>query len=151
MSSQATATDADLILKLYDLRREAEMRKARNWWVVTFWPENAGDIIKIAQDLGGQENNWFRQLAGYWSMAASLVEHGALNRDLFLEPSFAGEMFLIYAKVKPYLKELREQVSPTFFVRIEDLINSTEKGREQLQRTQANVARRMSKTGSAKA
>src|SRR5262245_45123684 len=106
----STATDAELILKLYDLRREAEIRKARNWWVVHFWPESADDVVKIGNALGTQENNWLRQVGGYWELAASLVHHGAVDRDLFLEPSFSGEMFFIFAKIEPFLKELRAKM-----------------------------------------
>jgi hypothetical protein len=139
----ATATDAELLLKLYDLRREPELRKARNWWVVTFWPQTIDDIMKVQSNFGSQENNWFRQVSGYWSMAAALVEHGALNADLFLEPSSAGEMYLIFAKIKPFLPEVRQKISPTAFVGIENLVNSTEKSRAQLQRTETNVANRL--------
>lgn len=142
MPGKATAADAELILKLYDLRREAEMRKARHWWTAVFWPQTAEDVLKISRDMGSQENNWFRQVSGYWSMAASLVEHGALDRDLFLVPGFSGEMFLIFAKLKPFLKELREKQSPTMFTIIETLINSTDKGREILQRMEITVANR---------
>src|SRR5579871_2671175 len=98
MSKRATASDAELILKMYDLRREAEMRKARNWAVVDFWPQSLDDIVKIAGALGTQENAWMRQVGGYWNLAASLALSGAVSEDLFLEPSFSGEMFLIYAK-----------------------------------------------------
>lgn len=142
MSTKATATDAELILKLYDLRREAEMRKARHWWTTTFLPQTAEDVLKISSNMGSQENNWFRQVSGYWTMAASLVEHGALDRDLFLEPSISGEMFLIFAKVKPFLKELREKASPTMFLHIETLTSSTEKSRATLQRMETTVANR---------
>ncbi len=142
MSNKATAADAELILKLYDLRREAEMRKARHWWTTAFWPQTIDDVLKISSNMGSQENNWFRQVSGYWSMAASFVEHGALDRDLFLTPAFSGEMFLIFAKVKPFLKELREKMSPTAFVSIEELVNSTEKSRALLQRMETNVANR---------
>ena len=142
MSTKATAADAELILKLYDLRREAEMRKARNWWATTFWPQSADDFMKISANMGSQENNWWRQVTGYWIMAASLVEHGVLDRDLFLEPSFSGEMFLIFAKVKPFLKELRAKQSPTMFLMIEGLVNSTEGSRAVLQRMETNVANR---------
>lgn len=130
MSTQATPADAELILKLYDLRREAEMRKARNWWLVNFWPENADDFAKIGMSLGSQENNWLRQVGGYWEMAASLVLHGALNEDLFLEGSFSGEMFFIFAKVHPFLAELREKFqNPNMMGNIEKVINRSEKGR----------------------
>jgi hypothetical protein len=93
----------------YDLRREADIRKARNWWL-GFWPESTDDIVKIATALGSQENAWLRQVGGYWEMAASFVLHGTLNRELFLEPSFSGEMFVFLGKVEPLLKEVREQL-----------------------------------------
>ncbi|PYX07048.1 MAG: hypothetical protein DMG88_16005 [Acidobacteria bacterium] len=101
MPNKPTATDAELILKLYDLRREAEMRKARNWWLVDFWPQTPEDFIKIASALGTQENAWLRQVAGYWDMAASLVLHGIINADLFLEGGVSGEMVFLYAKIQP--------------------------------------------------
>ena len=109
MPKKPSAADAQLILQLYDLRREAELRKARSWWVVNFWPENAEDFMKIANALGTQENNWLRQVGGYWGLTASLVLNGALNETLFYDPSFSGEMFFLFAKVQPFLKELREK------------------------------------------
>jgi len=107
MSKKPTAADAELIVKLYDLRREAEMRKARQWWVVTFWPDSADDLAKIAMAAGTQENNWLRQVTGYWEMAASFVLHGTLSEELFMELAFSGEMFAIFEKVRPFLKDLR--------------------------------------------
>jgi len=65
MASTPTTADAELIVKLYDLRREPELRKARNWWL-GFWPESTDDILKIATALGTQENAWLRQAGGYW-------------------------------------------------------------------------------------
>ena len=111
MSKKATASDAQLILQLYDLRREAEMRKARNWWIGDFWPQSADDFLKVAFAMGTQENNWLRQVSGYWSMAASFVLQGALNQELFLQPAVSGEMFIVFAKVQPFLKELREKAA----------------------------------------
>jgi len=140
MPHKATATDAELILKLYDLRREAEMRKARNWWL-SFWPESADDFMKVGAALGTQENAWLRQVGGYWELAASLVNHGALNKELFLEPSFSGEMFLIFSKVQPFLKELREKMySPAAFANMEKLITNTEGGMERVKMTQERMA-----------
>jgi hypothetical protein len=133
MAKKATAGDAQLILQLYDLRREAEMRKARNWWFVGFWPRTADDFMKIASAPGSQENNWLRQVSGYWSMAASFVLEGALNADLFLQPAVSGEMFIVFAKVHPFLKELREKTGdPHIFSTIEKVINSSKFGRERL-------------------
>ena len=141
--AKPTAADAQLILKLYDLRREPELRKARHWLVVTFSPQSADDFMKVSAALGSPENNWLRQVMGYWGIASSLVNQGALNRELFLEPSFCGEMVLIYAKVKPFLKELREGTkNPQFFVGVESLIMSSKKSREFLKRMETNLAAR---------
>ena len=73
MAKKATAHDAKLILKLYDLRREAEMRKARNWFGAEFWPQSADEVMKVVNAFPSQENAWLRQVGGYWEMAASLV------------------------------------------------------------------------------
>jgi hypothetical protein len=111
MSKKATTADAQLVMQLYDLRREPEMRKARAWWFNEFWPQSADDFLKITFAMGTQENNWLRQVHGYWTMAASFVLHGALNADLFIQPAVSGEMFVAFAKVHPFLKELREKLA----------------------------------------
>ena len=136
MSKKATAADAQLIMKLYDLRREAEMRKARSWWVGDFWPQSADDFLKVSGAMGSQENNWLRQVGGYWSMAASFVLQGALNEDLFLQPAVSGEMYFVFAKVHPFLKELREKIGdPHMFGNIEKVITGSKFGRERLKFT----------------
>ena len=133
MSKKPTATDAQLILQLYDLRREAEMRKARNWWVVEFWPQSTDDFMKIMGTLGSQENNWLRQGASYWGMAASLVRQGVLDEELFLRPACSGEMFFIFAKVYPFLTELREKLADQeVFLDVEKVVTGTKWGRERL-------------------
>jgi hypothetical protein len=143
MLNKPTAADAELILKLYDLRREGEMRKARNWWLVNFWPQTADDFIKVATALGSQENNWLRQVAGYWDMAAALVLHGTIHPDLFLEGGVSGEMFFLYAKIEPILKDLREKMqSPGLFSNVEKVIMQSEAGRERLKMIEARVAAR---------
>ena len=137
--AQPTHADAELILKLYDTRREAEIRKARTWWTATFWPESADDILKIIRGMGSQENAWLRQVLGYWGMASSFVSHGILNEDLFFEPSFSGEMFFVYAKLEPYLAELREKLqNPLLLVNLEKLIQSP-KGQERYKVISRNV------------
>jgi hypothetical protein len=153
MSKKPTAADAQLILQLYDLRREAEIRKAREWWTVKFWPNTADDFMKVGTALGTQENAWFRQVAGYWDMAASLVLHGTIHPDLFLEGGFSGEMFFIYAKIQPLLKELREKMnSPGLFRNVETVIMSSKAGRERLKLVSARVeSRRKAMAQSAKA
>jgi hypothetical protein len=136
MSKKATAADAQLIMQLYDLRREAEMRKARNWWVAEFWPQSADDFLKVSSAMGSQENNWLRQVGGYWSMAASFVLQGALNEELFIQPAVSGEMYFVFAKVQPFLKELREKIGdPQMFGNIEKVITGSKFGRERLKFT----------------
>ena len=139
MSSAPTYADAELILKLYEARREAEIRKARSWWTQTFWPQSADDILAVMRAFGSQENNWFRQVSGYWGMVASFVKNGVLSETLFLDPSFSGELFVIYTKVAPFLKELREKSeNPTLMANLESVILS-EAAKPRLEQTMKNV------------
>jgi len=134
MAKKPTVADAQLILQLYDLRREAEMRKARNWWAMEFFPQTADDFLKVAWAMGTQENNWLRQVGGYWGMVTSFVLQGVLNEDLFLQPGFSGELFLIYAKIHPFMKEIREKLGdPEAFLNLEKAVTRTKWGRNRLQ------------------
>jgi hypothetical protein len=134
MAKKPTVADAQLILQLYDLRREAEMRKARSWWFAEFFPQSADDYLTIASAMGTQENNWLRQVSGYWGMAAAFVLSGVLNEDMFLQPAVSGEMFLILAKIHPFLKELRAKLGDQQVFRNIELVGTRTKfGRERLQ------------------
>jgi hypothetical protein len=133
MAKKAKDSDARLILELYDLRREEEMRRARNWWLGEFWPRTADDFLKVALAPSTKENNWLRQVGGYWGMAASFVLQGALNEELFLRPAVSGEMFFMYAKVQPFIQELREKLGDReAFLDVEKVIMRTRWGRERL-------------------
>ena len=82
--------------------------------------------MKISGAMGSQENNWMRQVGGYWSMAAAFVLQGALNEELFIQPAVSGEMVLIFAKIHPFLKELREKMGdPRMFENIEKVITGS--------------------------
>jgi hypothetical protein len=143
LAKKPTSKDADLVLKLYELRREPELRKARNWFLVSFWPETVADYLNVEMSLGSQENNWLRQVVSYWGMAAALVLHGTLQRDLFLEPACSGEMFFYFAKVSPFLEELREKAqNPDLFANIEKVIKSSKAGRDRLAVVEKRVAAR---------
>jgi hypothetical protein len=134
MPKKPSADDARLIVQLYDLRREAEMRKARHWWATEFFPESADDFMKVAWAVGTQENAWLRQVSGYWNIVASFVLKDVLNEDLFLQPGFSGELFVIYAKIHPLVKELRKKLDdPEFFRTIEQVVTRTKWGRNRLQ------------------
>lgn len=144
MPKTPTPADANVILKLYDLRREAEIRKARYWWLVDFWPESAADVVKLAQALGTQENAWLRQVVSYWEMAASLVIHGTVNEKLFLEPASSGEMFLIFAKLHPFIQEVREKMqAPMMLANVEKVIMKSKPGQERLKGVEQRLAARL--------
>jgi hypothetical protein len=84
--------------------------------------------------MNSPENNWLRQVQSYWGMAAAFVLQGVLNEELFLQPAVSGEMFLILAKVEPFLKELRAKMNdPHVFANIEKAATRTKWGRERLQ------------------
>jgi hypothetical protein len=134
MAKKPTTSDAHLILELYDLRREAEIRKARHWWGGEFFPQNADDFLKVLWAMNTQENNWLRQVLGYWGIVTSFVWSGVLNEELFLQPAFSGELFLIYAKIHPFIKELREKMNdPEAFLNLERVVTRTKWGRNRLQ------------------
>jgi len=143
MAKKASAADAQVVLKLYSLRREAEMRKARNWYMAEFWPQNAADFLKVANAFPSQENAWMRQVGGYWDMAASLVLHGAVNEELFLQPGISGEMFFTFAKIRPFLKEIRQKMNnPEAFANIERVATGSKLARKRLERVSKNVENR---------
>ncbi|MGO8986886.1 MAG: hypothetical protein ACLPHI_02235 [Terriglobales bacterium] len=143
MAKKATSHDALLIMKLYDLRREPEMRKARNWFVAEFWPLNADDFIKVVNAFPSQENAWVRQVGSYWDMAASFVLHGALNEELFVQPGCSGEMFFIFAKIHPFLKEIRAKLAnPELFLHVEQVATGSKTARKRLDRVSKTVENR---------
>jgi hypothetical protein len=131
MAKKPTHADAQLILQLYDLRRESEMRKARNWATGQFWPKSAEDYIKISSAMGTPENAYLRQVNSYWDMVASFILHGVLNDELFFSPGVGNEMLFVFAKVQPFLKEIREKTqSPLSFINLEKAINSSKTGKQ---------------------
>jgi hypothetical protein len=133
----ATPDDAKLILKLYDLRREPVMRKARDF-VNQFFPQSADEFLRLAQAWGSDENAYVRQVVSYWDMAASLVLRGALHEELFLEN--AGEMFFTFSKIYPFLGKIREGMgAPEFLRNIETLVTRSKAGRDKLKAVQERV------------
>lgn len=132
MPGQATTADAKLILELYELRREAEMRKARAWFA-GWWPQSADVVVEmISAPPNPMENAWFRQVTGYWEMAASFVLRGVLHEELFFDSG--GEMWFTLAKVYPFLTEVREKAQvPYLFQRVEKVATGSDSARERLE------------------
>jgi hypothetical protein len=150
-SAPATLADAELVLKLYDLRRESELRRARQFMVSEFWPQSADDYLTILSEFGTQRNAWYRQATSYWEMAASFVVRGVLNREIFVD--WSSEMWMIYAKALPYLKEVRERSGmPKMYSHMETVIQSTP-GFEQrltgLQKRLSDLGKKAAKAASA--
>ena len=113
--------DAQLILQIYDLRREARLREARAFVTGRFKAKDMDELNKICPP-GSEENAYFRQIVSYWEMSASLVLQGAVHPDLFLD--WSGEMMFFFAKFQPILKDVREATkNPGFFGKVEAVIN----------------------------
>ena len=143
MESQiATFEDATLILKLYELRRETVLRKARHWLVFEFNPATAEEFLAVARNSGSEGNAYFRQVLTYWEMAASLVLHGAVKADLFLDSN--GEGLYIYAKFYGFREEVQAKTGRPFMRHTAQLIEKYATARElfgtMLKSTQAKSA-----------
>jgi hypothetical protein len=109
--------DADLILKLYDLRREATMREARNW-MFTFNPTSVQDVIDV---LLSEHSGHYRMVITYWDMAAAMVNNGAIDEQLFNETN--GEHLFVYSKIQPVIEEVRALFgNPEFLRNLETLV-----------------------------
>ena len=133
MRNNSVAQDARLIVQLDRLREEAEMRKARRWWRDEFSPRTAADYLKIETAHGSQQNKWLRQVVTFWGMAASFVLDGTLTEKAFLRPDFSDEMFAVFAKVQPFLKQLRARTqNPEFMMNVEQVILNSKEARERL-------------------
>ncbi len=148
--SKATPKDADLILKLYDLRREPTMRKARDFMAAQFWPQNYAEFKAVTFAFGTEQNGWFRQVWTYWDMAAAMVLHGAIDEGLFFTCN--GEPYFYYAKFKSFIEQTRKDLnSPEFMAHIEELANKTPESRDRIKRLEARIQGRAAQIAAAKA
>jgi len=116
----ATPADAEIILKLYQLRTEAEMRKARAWITGEFWPATAEDLFAVASNPADPHNAWLRQVLTYWEMAAAMVLHGAVSAELFVDCNAEG--FFLLAKLSHILDGIRAK-NPNFMSKTSELVN----------------------------
>ncbi|MGO9436018.1 MAG: hypothetical protein ACLPH3_04240 [Terracidiphilus sp.] len=135
----ATPADAEIILKLYELRTEALMRQARAWMTGGFWPETVEDFFAVASNPADPHNAWFRQVTTYWEMAAAMVLHGAVSADLFVDCN--GEGFFLLAKFAHILDGIRERL-PGFLTKTSELINRYQSAATRYETIQKNVESR---------
>jgi hypothetical protein len=132
----ATPADAEIILKLYDLRREEVMRKARAWVIGEFWPATADEYFAVVMNAADPHSAYVRQVVTYWEMAAAMVLHGAVSAELFVDCNAEG--FLLLAKFAPILDQIRER-NPMFMARTSDLVKRFPAGAARYEATLKNV------------
>jgi len=131
----ATYEDAQLVLKLYELRREEKLRAARDWFGTKFFPQTAEDVIALT----GTENAYYRMVTTYWDMAASFVVRGILNADLFLDSG--GEMIFVWAKLGEFVPQLRQALGPFLLKNVEHIIVSSPRAQERVGPTRQRIAK----------
>lgn len=129
------AQDADLVLKLYDLRREPVMRQSRTA-MLQFLPRSYEELVAVTQPSHPSNAAW-RQVSSYWEMAWSFARHGIVNPDFLMENT--GEGLFLYAKVQPHLERFRKDTSPTAFRNAEWITTQCETGRQRLGLVQARL------------
>jgi hypothetical protein len=109
---------ANLLIKLYDLRRDPTMREARGWYAREFNPSSIDDVAAAAV---GPHSAHFRMVTSYWDMAASFVANGAIDEQMFNDAN--GEQLVILAKLEPFLTEYRTRVgNPNYLSHLEKLV-----------------------------
>ncbi|MBU6367027.1 MAG: hypothetical protein KJT01_12520 [Gemmatimonadetes bacterium] len=118
--------DADLVLRLYDMRREAVMRESRKALIAGWVPATQEECLAITSG-DHPLNAAYRQCSTYWEMAYGLVKHGIVHGDYMLESN--GEGLLIYSRVEPWLAALREKSGPFAFANAEWVATHTERGK----------------------
>jgi hypothetical protein len=134
------AKSAELILRLYELRREEVMRQARTWFF-SFQPETVEDIMRAVQ---GEHSAHYRMVTSYWDMACSFVNHGAIDEEMFNDAN--GEQVLVFVKIQPFLEQLRATGSPVYMQHLEKVVMRMPNAEQRLARMrellkQMNTAR----------
>ena len=120
--------DAELVLRLYELRRDPllrESRKAVNSWL----PKTFDDFMKITKP-DHPDNAAFRQVAGYWDMAFGMARHGVIHPEFLMENS--GEGLWFFARVERFVEEFRKATNPRAFRNAEWVVNNTEMGKDMM-------------------
>jgi hypothetical protein len=129
---------AELILKLYELRRETVMREARSYVGGDFLPGSADEFVEIVS-AGGKRTGYVLQVYGYWDMVAAFVGHGALDAGLVYDT--CQEMYFQYAKIQPYLADFRKKMNlPEFMISIERVVEGSKAGRARIRTMRKNLA-----------
>src|SRR5918996_1606468 len=125
---QPTYEDANLLLRLYEIRREDRMRQARHWFLFEFKP-GAWSEIREQFFTGAEHDNYLRMVVSHWDMVCALVKQGVLNKDLFYTTN--GEHLAVWNKTKPWVEGVREELKNPFMLRnLEDIAEDTMQWRQ---------------------
>jgi hypothetical protein len=128
-SPTATYDDVNLLLRLYDMRREERMRKARQWFASSFFITSIEELQKTCPP-GSDENASYRMVTSYWDMVASFITAGVLNADLFFESN--RELLLVYSRMEKLLAALRDaQKDPLIMKNLETVAQQYKQWMEQ--------------------
>jgi hypothetical protein len=129
--------EAELILKLYDLRRESVMRQARSYIGGEFLPLSADEFVNIVTQ-GGQHTSYVLQVYGYWDMVSAFVIHGTLSEPLVFDT--CQEMYFQYSKIQPYLKQFRKRMNlPEWMQNLETVAEGSAKARKRIASMRASL------------
>jgi hypothetical protein len=130
--------DAELLIQVYDLRREAVMRQSRHAIQREFWPKSWDDVQALTKP-DHPLNAAYRQTGTYWEMVYSFVRHGIVHPAFWLENN--GEGLFLLAKVEPFLARIREEGNPAAFRNAEWVARECPDGRALYERIKARVAK----------
>ena len=120
--NQPTYDDVNLILRLYEIRREEKLRAARAWFVANFKVKTVAELMTLAAP-GTEANAYFRQATSYWDMVASFITSGVLNRELFFQSG--RELLLTWLRLKPIIEEYRTvNKAPKMYANLEAVANA---------------------------
>jgi hypothetical protein len=145
--AKVKAEEAQLILQMYDLRREAVMRRARTYVVAEFWPQSYDEFKAVVTGYGTEPNAWFRQVLTYWNMVAAMVLRGAVNDQLFYETQ--TEPYFLWAKFGEHIAQARkDQIDPEFLSHLDKLM-SKPAARKRIKALRDRIAARMSAAAAA--
>jgi hypothetical protein len=139
MKIHQSTQQAELILRLYELRREPVMREARSFVGGSFAPQSAEDLVEIVKK-GGKETGFVLQVFGYWDMVCAFVLHGMLSEALVYDT--CQEMYFQYAKLQPCLKGFRAAMGLLEWMQnLEKVVEGSSKGRKRIAAMQRNSER----------
>jgi hypothetical protein len=126
--SQITYEEVNLMLRLYDLRRETRLRQARAWFVEHFHPQSPEEMMK-SYPQGSDEYTYIRMVISYWDMVASIVNRGMINDELFFDSN--GEIWVVWDRIRGIVPTWRSAFkNPNLFHHIEDACKRLEAWRE---------------------